>query len=99
VRPLHAACPSSVGLRSLADDDKLCRHRPRAVRCTGREGPFGIRVNGSIDGGETSINDEFRHNQTTAGSLDWRDQGRSTLMSVGSSTITPETRANRSKAS
>jgi iron complex outermembrane recepter protein len=38
----------------------------------GSEGQFGIRVNGSIDGGETSIDDEYRHNQTTAVSLDWR---------------------------
>ncbi|MDR5805781.1 TonB-dependent siderophore receptor [Caballeronia sp. LZ001] len=38
----------------------------------GSEGQFGVRVNGSIDGGETSIDDEFRHNQTTAVSLDWR---------------------------
>jgi iron complex outermembrane receptor protein len=40
----------------------------------GSEGQFGIRVNGSIDGGQTSIDDEFRHNQTTAVSLDWRGE-------------------------
>lgn len=38
----------------------------------GSDGQFGIRVNGSIRGGETSIDNEFRHSQTTAVALDWR---------------------------
>jgi iron complex outermembrane receptor protein len=38
----------------------------------GSDGQFGIRVNGAIRGGETSIDDEFRHNTSTAVSLDYR---------------------------
>lgn len=38
----------------------------------GSEGQFGIRVNGAVRGGETSIDDEFRHNTSTAVSLDYR---------------------------
>jgi iron complex outermembrane recepter protein len=38
----------------------------------GSEGQFGIRVNSAILGGQTSIDDEFRHNTATAVSLDYR---------------------------
>jgi iron complex outermembrane receptor protein len=38
----------------------------------GSEGQFGIRVNGAVRGGETSIDDEFRHDTSTAVSLDYR---------------------------
>ncbi|CAB3748006.1 TonB-dependent receptor [Paraburkholderia solisilvae] len=38
----------------------------------GSDGQFGIRVNGAIRGGETSIDDEFRHDTSTAVSLDYR---------------------------
>ncbi|MEA3126866.1 MAG: iron complex outerrane recepter protein [Caballeronia sp.] len=38
----------------------------------GTDGQFGIRVNSSVLGGETSITDEFRHNTSTAVSLDYR---------------------------
>lgn len=38
----------------------------------GNEGQFGIRVNGEIRGGETSVDDEFRHDTSTAVSLDYR---------------------------
>lgn len=38
----------------------------------GDQGQFGIRVNGAIRGGETSTEDEFRHNTSTAVSLDYR---------------------------
>jgi len=38
----------------------------------GSEGQFGIRVNGAVRGGETSIDDEFRHNTSTAVALDYR---------------------------
>ncbi|HEY4296837.1 MAG TPA: TonB-dependent receptor plug domain-containing protein, partial [Paraburkholderia sp.] len=38
----------------------------------GSEDQFGIRVNSAIRGGETSIDDEFRHNTSTAVALDYR---------------------------
>lgn len=38
----------------------------------GSEDQFGIRVNSAVDGGQASIDDEFRHNQSTAVSLDYR---------------------------
>jgi iron complex outermembrane receptor protein len=38
----------------------------------GSEGQFGIRVNSSVRGGETSIDDEFRHDTSTAVALDYR---------------------------
>jgi iron complex outermembrane recepter protein len=38
----------------------------------GDQGQFGIRVNSSVQGGETSIDDEYRHDTSTAVSLDYR---------------------------
>ncbi len=48
----------------------------------GSEGQFGIRVNSAVRGGETSIDDEFRHNTSTAVSLDYRGD-RLRLYGVG----------------
>lgn len=38
----------------------------------GSDGQFGIRVNQSISGGDTAVDDERRRNNVTAVSLDWR---------------------------
>ncbi|RAD76622.1 TonB-dependent siderophore receptor, partial [Burkholderia multivorans] len=38
----------------------------------GSDGQFGIRVNQSIGGGDTAVDDERRRNNVTAVSLDWR---------------------------
>jgi iron complex outermembrane receptor protein len=43
-----------------------------AGRRFGSDGQFGIRVNSTVDGGQASVNNEYRHDTATAVSLDYR---------------------------
>ncbi len=83
--PTGSAVGGGINLElKRADDQPLTRVTAEASgsgevgthvdvgRRFGSDGQFGIRVNSSVRGGETSIDDEFRHDTSTAVSLDYR---------------------------